>query len=103
MPPHDDQSIERAIKRLCRQVDPEQPYGRQLEQIAGSAVDYGLRKASVWSGRGTRPLPGLRAKIEMAVAGFAAARSQEALDEACRQAGVPQADVLAGVVLKHCH
>lgn len=103
MPPHDDQSIERAIKRLCKQVDPEQPYGRQLEQIAGAAVGYGLRKATKWRERRAKPLPGLRGKIEMAVAGFADARSQDALDEACRQSGVSQADVLAGVVLKHCH
>ncbi len=93
--------LDEAVRRIVDRVDERQPYARQLEQIASAAVVLGLRKAATWSN--CHPAPGLRGKIEVAVASFASAPSQDALYAACEQAGVPQVDVLAGIVLKHCH
>lgn len=102
MPARPRRQLNPVIKRLCAAADPVQPYARQLEQVAEAAVRYGLRTAPL-RGSGEAPATDLRQKIETAVASFADPPTQAALRRASHQAGVPQLDALAGIVLRHCH
>ena len=102
MPARPRRQLNPVIKRLCAAADPVQPYARQLEQVAEAAVRYGLRTTPV-RGSGEASAPGLRQKIETAVASFADPPTQAALCRASHQAGVPEISALAGIVLRHCH
>lgn len=103
MPAKHHSCLNRAIQRIINQVDPARSHGAQLEQAAGAAVRYGLRRAAQGRGLGQTASPTLRAQLETAVASFAAETNQADLERAARQAGVSPADALAGVVLRHCH
>ena len=101
MPARARRQLNPVIKRLCAAADPVQPYARQLEQVVEAAVRYGLHTAAV---RGSgKAAAGLRHKVETAVASFADPPTQAALRRASRQAGEPQINALAGIVLRHCH
>ncbi|MCC7495888.1 MAG: hypothetical protein IT204_26280 [Fimbriimonadaceae bacterium] len=99
MPARQNSLIEPIIQRICDAADPAQPYARQLEQVAGAAVEQGLNLAETWPAM--RVAGSLRTKIETAVSHFAAA--QDRVDQTARRTGVTKADILAGLVLKHCH
>ena len=101
--PRQDRRLTAAIRRIVDRVDHQQPYARQLEQVAGLAVGLGLERAAAWRHRLRGDDSPLRSQIETVVAEFAAGPSQDALHRAAHRAGVPQPDVLAGIVLKHCH
>jgi len=94
--------LEQVIQQIVDQVDHRQPYARQLEQVAAASVECGLRKALVWRSLSSTVAPGLRVKIDDAVARFVAPQKQDILDKACGQAGVQQVDVLASMIVNHC-
>lgn len=92
--------LDRILQQLLGRADPTQPPARQLEQVAGAAIGYGLQWAcerETWT-----TTPGLRGQIELAVDRFIAPANQVALHRAAAQAGVPPLDALAGIVLHHC-
>lgn len=103
MPRRRDPRLEQIIQELVDRVDRRQPYARQLEEVAGAAVGYALQHPVAWHAGQPIVSPGLRGQIETAVASFAAPPSQAALHLAAHQAGLSHGEVLAGVVLKHCH
>lgn len=93
--------IEEVVRRSCAAADPSQPYARQLEQVAHAAIGLGLELAH------RRPLLGpavadWRERIDLAVESFAAPSCQDELHWAAHQAGVVPAEVLSGIVLRHC-
>ena len=87
--------IEDLIRRSCAAADPLQPHARQLEQVAAAAMAFGLRQPAR---PGQQAWPGLG--VSQAVADFVVAG--QLLDDLARRAGVPQQDILAGLLLKHC-
>lgn len=103
MPKNRDHRLDRAVRRIVRQIDPRRPHAAQLEQAVGTAIGYGLWRAA--QGRSLAPTsrPSLRSQIEVAVDSFATETNQAALEQAAEKAGVPPEEVLAGIVLKHCH
>ena len=85
--------IEDLIRRSCAAADPLQPHARQLEQVAAAALALGLRQPPT-------PSPWADAAIRQAMADFAVAA--QLVDDLAQRAGVPQQDILAGLLLKHC-
>ena len=87
--------IEDLIRRSCAAADPLQPHARQLEQVAAAAMALGLRQPAR---PGQQAWPG--EVVSQLAADFTVAVGL--VDELAQQAGVPQQDILAGLLLRHC-
>lgn len=97
-----NQPIDDAIRRSCAAADPRQPWARQLEQVAGAALAQGLRLAQLRPAR-VFSTSGWQQPIDTAAGEFAATARPTALETLRRQTGVAPRDLLAGLVLRHCH